>query len=93
MHNGVVNFDGLQKTLDDHMETSAATRKTGEDQSIFYRVKRQAIKFMGFSSHLIVLDKCFIDNKVKILNKRLEQQEFVLQMVAHEMRTPLGIIL
>jgi len=39
-----------------------------------------------------MLRKCFIDNKAQKLSKRLKQQEFVMQMVAHEMRTPLAII-
>jgi len=42
---------------------------------------------------LIKLSKVFIDNKAQLLTKRLKQQEVVMQMVAHEMRTPLSIII
>jgi len=40
----------------------------------------------------VKLRSVFIDNQAQVLKKRLKQQEFVMQVVAHEMRTPLSII-
>ena len=83
---GVVDIEEIKRDLNDVSASKSAGQSPEDDQSQlsspwvgtddaanrFVKVERQEVDFKGFSSYMVKLKHCLIDDQVAQLKKRLQ---------------------